>query len=217
MREFRGGKETKEIIKKRMATVEKFRDVLGEFKIIKKYMEGKMELTTRILNVSDKSDKKRSFQVMVNDTAEWASFWYSGKSGDVPADVVSMVRGLKKGDEATFDMFQSGKWWNINSIVPSHDVNQDMEDGDPGPQDPEREATQMAEEAIDRKPPVARVDNTPNSYNQCNAMNASAKLMNVLIEKYGTEMKFDEMYKLHQDILRGGVMKGARVLLEEYY
>ena len=142
-----------------MATLADFEKVFG--KLIpykeKENKENNMEITSKILNVSDKYPNKRSFQIIIDSKEEWASFWYSGKQGQAQSSVVQMVKSLNKGDEATFEVKQNGRWWNINHIMPHKDVNADVNadvNEDPGPtelpQDPEREATQMAEQAVDK-------------------------------------------------------------------
>ena len=110
-----------------------------------------MELTTKILAISDKSDKKRSFQIEINGNAEWAAFWYSTNKGDKPMEEINVVKDLRTGDEATLDVFQSGKWWNINTIIPVTQVGGDVQsdNGDPGPEDFMPGAEKMAEKMID--------------------------------------------------------------------
>jgi len=110
-----------------MSSIEAFKSVFGECKVIAKYMEDKVQITTRILNTSDKNEKKRGFQLDVDGEKIWASVWYSGKDGDLPEEAVSMIKSLRKGDEATFDLYKQGEWWNINGIVPCTDVNEPPE------------------------------------------------------------------------------------------
>lgn len=107
-----------------MATIEGLEKVFGKLKdVTNEYREDRMELTTKIINVTDKNPQKRGFQLMINGETVWASIWYSGKSGDLTQDAVDVIKSLRKGDEATFDLYKQGQWWNINSVMPVQDIN----------------------------------------------------------------------------------------------
>ncbi len=179
-----------------------------------------MEVRSEILFVKDWEDNK-SVQIMIDEKKTYTSFYWDTKDkGPKNPDLCERIKKLSKGDTATFDLFKTekGKYY-INDVMPEEDIHKDtnpMEGMDE--LDPERQGTKLADDARQHA-----VDNAyakkeePNSFNSCNAMNASANLMNVIIEVYGAELKPDELFKMHQDILSGGVMKGARVLLENYY
>jgi len=102
------------------SSIEGFKRVFGEFKEIK---EGEMELTTRVLAVSDKKPEKRTFKIAIDGSEVWASFWYSSKFGEAPESVVDAIKSIRTGDEVTFDLRQSGDWWNINGVMPVNDVH----------------------------------------------------------------------------------------------
>ena len=190
-----------------------------------------MEITSKILNVSDKYPNKRSFQIIIDSKEEWASFWYSGKQGQAQSSVVQMVKSLNKGDEATFEVKQNGRWWNINHIMPHKDVNADVNadvNEDPGPtelpQDPEREATQMAEEHIQRevRDPGHAVDTPVNSksyvsssFDKCNSMNASVALLVAAFENNQDKTE-KEIIKIYKELLKE-VISGANELIQGYH
>ena len=186
-----------------MSSIAEFKRVFGEFK---EYEENKMEKTLEILALSDKSDKKRSFKLEIDGQPVWASFWYSNKSGEAPPSVVEAIKSLNRGDFATFDLRKNGEWWNINSVMPEHDVNSDL--------DPERQAQAMVEGQAKR----VNIDTKQvqvSSYDKCNAMNASVALMVAIFDKH-PEMAQEDLFEMHQGFI-DRVKLGAEDILDEYH
>ena len=178
-----------------------------------------MELTTKILAISDKSDKKRSFQIEINGNKEWAAFWYSTNQGDKSMEEINMVKDLKKGDEAEFNVFQSGKWWNVNSIIPVEQVGGDVQADnrpddteDPGPIEfpvgAEKKASRMANK-------VTTDQFKTSSYDRCNAMNASVALLAEVFNK-NSDKPMDEIARIHKELIQE-VKDGACIILDEYH
>ena len=186
--------------------LKKFNNIFGEFK---EYKEGKMELTTQILAISDKSDKKRSFKLEIDGQQVWASFWYSSSSGVAPPSVVEVVKSLNMGDEATFDLRKNGNWWNINSIMPTYDVQSDS---------PEKQIQEMVDEqptGKSRKVEFNTKQVQVSSYDKCNAMNASVALMVVIFDKH-PEMPEEDLFEMHKGFI-DRVKIGAENILDDYH
>ena len=178
------------------SSIEGFKRVFGEFKEIK---EGEMELTTRVLAVSDKKPEKRTFKIAIDGSEVWASFWYSSKFGEAPESVVDAIKSIRTGDEVTFDLRQSGDWWNINGVMPVNDVRSDT-----------REPAGQA-----RPVDIGTKQVVSSSYDKCNAMNASVALMVVIFDKH-PEMSQEDLFEMHQGFI-DRVKLGAEDILDDYH
>ena len=201
-----------------MGTIGGFKYVFGNFKVIEKYnKEVLMELTTRVLAEPKNWEDNVSVKISINGTEEWVKC----KKKEDNGELIESILAIQNGEEVTFSLSpwanpKTGKTSHyINGATRNIQVNEDMDDGDPGPQDPEREATQMAEEVY--KPRDTRAPREPSDMVRCNAMKSSSGTMDVLISEFGGTLKMPEIIKMHQDLMRDGVIPGARYLIENFF